>query len=184
VPRIEPEQVADEQLYGVVKQENNLTMRERMAKRWRAHDTVQVMNIDDENLVWQWLNEDDETFEMDEDIKIIYRNKPGLWKLAAGEKDVLEGGCAYIMVETLFKKMAVKKVGINEHPLDEREIRNFSFDDPDAQEVMIDRIFLGKISPHAMQAAAIKQLENNGANRVTTKPRATTTAGSTTSDTD
>lgn len=177
MPRLDPTQVEDEQLYGVKKVENNLTMRERMAKRFRAHDTVQVKNIDDETIQWQWLNEDDESYEMDEDIKITHRERPGLWQLKPGEKDVLEGGCAYIMIEALFKKMCVKKVGVTEHPLDEREVRNFSFDDPEAQEYFIDRAFLGKISPHAMHAAAVKQLEQASA-----KPKAK--AGVASGDTD
>jgi hypothetical protein len=159
VPQIDPNAVADGQLHGVKEFDNNLSMRERMAKRFRAHDTVQVKNIDNEPIRWQWLAEDDETFEMDEDIKIVHRGRPGLWQVEPGEKDVLEGGCAYIMIEALFKKMAVKKVGIVEHPLDEREIRNFSFDDPDAQEAFIDRVFIGRMSPAAMQEAAYKQLE-------------------------
>ena len=159
MPRLNPDTIEDDQLYGVKEVENNMSMRERMSKRFKPHDTVQVMNIDDETLEWQWLAEDDETYTMDEDIKIVERQKPGLWRLGAGEKDVLEGACAYLMIECLFKKMAVKKVGLVEHPLDERDIKNFAFDDPEAQETFVDRVFVGRLSPHAMQAAAVAQLE-------------------------
>lgn len=161
MPRIDPNVVTDDQLYGVKEVDNTLSMRDRMAKIWRAHDTVQVKNLDDEALEWQWLSEDDETFVMDDDIKIVTRNKPGLWRLEPGEKDILEGGCAYIMVESLFKKLAVKKAGpLADHPLDEREIKSFSFDDPEAQDYWIARIFQGRMSPHAMQEAVIKSMES------------------------
>lgn len=173
MPRIDPKKVAPQQLYGVEEIEANLTMRERLRKRFRPHDTVQVVNIDDEDLEWQWLSEDDESYYIDDsNIKIVTREMPGLWRLAPGESDILEGSCAYLMIEALFKKMAVKKVGVNEHPLDEREIRNFAFDDPQAQERFIEKVFRGKMSPHTMQQAAIKQLSGESSGKSSTKQTA------------
>jgi hypothetical protein len=159
VPKVDPQKLAPKDLYGVEEIDNKLNMRERLHKRFRPHDTVQVKNIDDEELEWQWLSEDDESYVIDDsNIKIVSREMPGLWRLAPGETDILEGACAYIMMDVLFKKMSVKRVGVNEHPLDEREIRNFAFDDPQAQEHFIDRVYVGKMSPHAMQRAAIASL--------------------------
>lgn len=175
MPRVDPKKVAPEQLYGVEEIENNLSMRERLHKRFRPHDTVQVKNIDDENLEWQWLSEDDESYVIDDsNIKIVTREMPGLWRLKSGETDILEGACAYIMAETLFKKMCVKKTGVNEHPLDEREIRNFAFDDPQAQERFIERVFVGKMSPHTMQQAAMKQLSGESSGQTAARSKAAT----------
>jgi hypothetical protein len=98
---------------------------------------------------------------------------PGLWRLNAGETDILEGACAYIMAETLFKKLCVKKTGVNEHPLDEREIKNFAFDDPQAQERFIERVFKGKMSPHTMQQAAMKQLNGDSSDKAQGRSKAT-----------
>lgn len=170
MPKVED--AKDIELHGVAEVENLLTMGERIRKRFRPHDTVRVMNIDNEMVEWQVLNEDDESFTMDEDIKIIERNRPELFRLSPGEEDILEGYQAYIMIEVLFKKMAIKKIGVNEHPLDEREIKNFSFDDPNAQEHMIDKIFLGKVSPRAMQEAALKSLEDHNAKSEKRRPAA------------
>lgn len=173
MPRIDPKEVAPEQLYGVEEIDNKLSFRERVHKKFRPHDTVQVVNIDNEDLEWQWLSEDDESYVIDDsNIKIVTRAMPGLWRLAAGETDILEGANAYVMAEALFKKLCVKKVGINEHPLDEREIRNFAFDDPLAQERFVERVFRGKMSPHTMQQAAIKQLSGDN-DKAPTRPKTT-----------
>jgi len=162
VPRVDPKELKPSQVYGVEEIDNTLNFRDRMRNRFRPHDTVRVVNIDNEDLEWQWLSEDDETYVIDEsNIKIVTREMPGVWRLEAGEEDILEGACAYIMMDVLFKKMCIKKVGVNEHPLDEREIKNFALDDPLAQERFIDMAFRGKMSPHQMQQAAVKQLTGN-----------------------
>lgn len=170
MPRVDPNQVKPQDLYGVEEVDNNLSMGERIRKRFRPHDTVQVMNIDDEPIEWQWLAEDDESYIIDDThVKIVTRELPGLWRIEGGAKDILEGACAYLMIEALYKKLAVKQTGTIEHPLDERDIRNFGFDDPQKQERIIDRVFLGKVSPHAMQQAATKHLEE--ANAPKPKPK-------------
>lgn len=160
MPRIAKDQVAPHQLYGMTKVDNNLTMGMRIRKRFRPGDTVKVHNITSTAIQWQWLDEQDETYTIEDEtnIKITNREVPGLWELGPGETDVLPGACAYLFIEALYKQVCVMKTGIVLHPLDEREIRNFSLDDPERQEQFIDAVFVGKLTPTMMQAAAISQL--------------------------
>jgi hypothetical protein len=135
-------------------------MGERIRKRFKPTDTVKVHNLTNQSIEWQWLEESDETYTIEDgsNIKIVERKDPGLWRLGPGEQDILQGSCAYIMIEALYKQMAVMKTGIVLHPLDEREIKNFGFDDPQKQEEMIDLIFRGKVTPQMMAEAAASSL--------------------------
>lgn len=160
MPRIPAAQVRPSEIYGKVKVDNNLTFGERIRKRFRPTDTVKVHNITNHQIQWQWLEELDEEYVIEDgtNIKIVDRGDPQLWMLGAGEQDILQGSCAYLMIEALYKQTKALKAGLVLHPLDEREIRNFSFDDPEAQEEFIDMVFLGKVTPQDMQAAALQSL--------------------------
>lgn len=168
MPRIADEQVQDSDLYGVTKVENNLTLRERIKTRFRPTDTVKVWNPTNQNCKWQWLDEQDETYRIDEDteIKITDRERPGLWELGAGEHDVLIGACAYMFIESLYKQVCIMKIGIVINPLSENEIRNFSLDDPEKQEQFIDTVFVSKLSPQDMQLAAIRGMGEESSPKV------------------
>jgi hypothetical protein len=168
MPRVAKDQVAQHELYGMTKVDNSLSMRERIKKRFRPTDTVEVRNITNQECEWQWLDEQDETYTIEDDtnIKITEREDPGLWRLDAGETDVLPGACAYLFIEALYKMVCVMKIGIVLHPLDEREVRNFSFDDPERQEQFIDAVFQGKLTPTMMQKAAIAQLPDSGGSKI------------------
>lgn len=169
MPRIRKDKVAPQDLYGVSKVDNNLSMRERIKERFRPSDTVEVKNITNQEITWQWLDEEDESYSIEDDtnIKIVEREDPSLWVLGAGETDVLPGACAYLMIEALFKLVCVMKIGIVLHPLDEREVKNFSFDDPERQEQFIDAVFVGKLTPTMMHEAAVSQLPGTGKSEIT-----------------
>ncbi len=160
MPRIQQDRIDDHDIYGKVQVDNNLTFGERVRKRFKPHDTVKVINIDDESIKWQYLEQDDESYVLEDEtnIKITSREDPGLWEIGPGEQDILEGANAYLMMEALFKKMSVKKKGVVEHPLDQRDIHHFAFDDPEQQERIIDLLFLGKVTPAMMKQAALMQL--------------------------
>jgi hypothetical protein len=178
VPKIDPKQVKPEQLQGVTHVNNTINMGERMRKRFRPHDTVRVRNMDDEQLIWQWLDPEDESWTFTEDhVKVVSRGVPGLWGLDAGAEDILNGACAYMMLDKLYSTIAIKKTGVTEHPLDERQIKNFNLNDPMAQEQFLDRAFLGKLTPAAMQRAALQQLETKSDDKSKTKPKASVGAG-------
>jgi hypothetical protein len=160
VPRIAAEKLVPSQIYGKSKVDNTLTMGERIRKRFKPTDTVKVHNITDTLIEWQWFEEADESYVIEEgsNVKIVERGDPQLWRLGPGEMDILQGSCAYLMIESLYKQMSAMKTGVVLHPLDEREIRNFGFDDPQKQEEVIDLIFRGKVTPQMMQEAAMSSL--------------------------
>lgn len=161
MPRIPKSEVQPHQIQGVAKVDSNLTFRQRMRDRWRPGDTVQIHNITNQVIRWQWLDEQDEdyTIEDDTNIKIVNRDEPGLWFIEPGESDVLSGACAYMAVDAMYKMVCVMKTGIVLHPLDEREIRNFSLDDPEKQEQFLDIVFQGRVTPAMMQEAAASKLD-------------------------
>lgn len=148
MPRIQVSDVKPADIYGQEEIDYTITVRERLMTRFAAHEHVQVMNIDDEAIEWQFLPDHAETSSVtDEGIKITYRDDPELWRIEPGETDVLIGSCAFIMIESLYKKLVIKKVGIVEHPDTAKQIRNFNFKDPIRAEKFIDLIFQGKVSP-------------------------------------
>lgn len=148
MPRIQASEVKPYQVYGQDEIDLTITIRERLMSRFAAHEHVQVMNIDDEPIEWQFLPDYAETSSVtDEGIKITYREEPELWRIEAGETDILSGSCAFIMIENLYKKLVIKKVGIVEKPQSAKEIRNFNFRDPVRAEQIIDMIFQGKVNP-------------------------------------
>lgn len=160
MPRIPQSQVSKDDLYGARKVETNLSFRDRCRKLFRAGDTVKVCNPTNQPVKWQWFDEQDEDYVIEDDtnIKITERGEPGLWELGAGEEDVLSGACAYVFLDSLYKQICILKIGIVISPLAENEIRNFSMDDPEKQDVFLEHAFLGHLSPQDMQAAAIRSL--------------------------
>lgn len=126
-----------------------LTFRERLMKRFAAHEWVRVINLDDEPFYWQYLPQHSETFEFTPDpMKITYRDDPESWMLNPGESEVIIGENAYVMIEALYKKLVakgfLKKHGINEPG---KPGRNFNWSDGNKQEELIDKIYLGKETP-------------------------------------
>lgn len=160
MPKVDSKTLHPTDIYGKVQIDNTLTMGERIRKRFKPTDTVKVHNITNHKIEWQWLEESNENYVIEEgsNVKIVTREDPDLWRLGPGEMDILIGSCAYIMIEALYKQTSVLKTGIILHPLDEREIKNFGFDDPQKQEEFIDMVFRGKVTPQMMQEAAMSQL--------------------------
>lgn len=135
-------------VYGTSTNNNRETFRERLMRRFAAHEYVRVINIDDEPVMWQYMPEHGETIEFTADpMKITYRTEPELWQLEAGQDEVLVGANAYLMIDVLYKKLVSKKV-INRTPnIAPGQARNFNWTDGTAQEDLIDRIYLGKEKP-------------------------------------
>jgi hypothetical protein len=180
VPKLAPDKVNKDDLVGVEQIDTTITFDDRMRKYWKPHDTVKVLNFDDEAIQWQVLDEENETYTIEDgtNIKIVARGDPDLWRIEAGDMDVLDGYIAYRMMDALFKKMTAKKVGPNEHPLDQRDIKIFDFADPQSQERFIRKCFLGKITPQQMKEYAMRGFDNatekapKPARRVTASPKA------------
>ena len=148
MPQIKTSDIQEHQIYGQSDIDVTITMRERLMSRFKAHELVEVENIDNETFEWQFLPDHAETSTLTDDgIKITYRDDPELWALDAGERDYLTGACAYHMIEGLVKKLVIKQVGIVEKPQHAKDIHNFNFKDPIRVEKFIDRIFKGKVQP-------------------------------------
>ena len=154
MPRVAKDSVKPYQVYGGEDAPDlSISMRERIMNRFLAHETVEVENIDDEVMGWQFLPDHAETSSLTDDgIKITYRDDPEVWSLEAGERDYMIGACAFIFIENLVKKMIIKKVGIVEHPQSGKQVKNFNFKDPIQAEQLIDRIFIGKVTPSFNQS--------------------------------
>ena len=148
MPRISPSKVKKFDIYGNDDTDVSLSFGERIRKRFKAHENVQVQNIDDELLEWQYMPEYAEKYGLtDEGTKYVERDDPELWSLEPGETDVMIGACAYLMIEALYKKVVIKRVGIVEHPTSPKQIKNFNFKDAIRAEQLIDQIYLGKVTP-------------------------------------
>lgn len=148
MPRIQKNDVKPFDIYGQDDTDVSLTIRERLMQRFAPHEHVQVKNIDTEPMEWQFLPDYAEKSHLtDEGIKVTEREDPELWRIEPGETDILLGACAYHMIENLYKKMVIKKVGIVEHPSSAKQIKNFNFKDPIRAEKIINEIYLGKVNP-------------------------------------
>jgi len=153
MPQVKPADIKKTEIYGQSDVDLSITFRDRLINRFAAHEFVEVMNIDDEPIEWQYLPEHAETISStDEGTKITKRDDPELWRIEPGETDVLNGACAYLMIENLYKKLVIKKVGVVEKPQSGKEVRNFNFKDPLRAEQIIDMIYQGKVNPSFNQA--------------------------------
>lgn len=153
MPQIQKNDLKPFEIYGQDETDVSLTIRQRLMQRFAAHEHVQVKNIDDEPIEWQYLPDYAEHSHLtDEGIKVTERDDPELWRIEPGETEVLVGSCAYFMIENLYKKVVIKKVGIVEHPSSAKQIKNFNFKDPVRAEKIISEIYIGKVTPSFNQS--------------------------------
>lgn len=149
MPRLQASSNPDQLVpYGVNTADNRLTFRERLMKRFAAHEWVRVINIDNEAFTWQYMPEHNEKFEFTPDpMKITYRGDPEMYILSPGEDEVIIGENAFVMIEALYKKVISKRVIAKSPNMQPGQARAFNWTDGIAQDELIDRIFLGKESP-------------------------------------
>ena len=113
MPKVPVQKLNRDKLYNVDEVDMQMNFGERLRKYFKPHDTVKVQNVDSEVIKWQFLEEDKENFTIEDDsnIKIVTRDDPDLWRIEPGDVDILEGCCAYLMIEALFKQMTARKSG-------------------------------------------------------------------------
>lgn len=93
-----------------ITQDDSLTFRERLVKKFQPNQFVRVVNIDNEPFEWQEVPGTSEyVHQPDKYTYDVYRKAPSRFGLGPNEQKVLEGGSAYIMIEALFKKMVQKQ---------------------------------------------------------------------------
>lgn len=134
--------------YGVGANTNQKLFLERLSDRFKPHEYVKVINVDDEAFIWQYMpaEKEEEQFTPDGMHRHIYREDPEVWMLDPGESETIIGACAYLMIEGLYKKLMSKKVMSVPNP-NPAIARKFNFADPAQAEYWIDHILVGKEVP-------------------------------------
>lgn len=156
MPQLTGPEVADKE----VAQSDNIPFRERLFKRFKSHEFVRVKNIDNEPFEWQWFPSSGEEMLADgdmrptfgrryfnEDYSLMLSGNEQFWSMPAGESEVLLGENAYLFVEGLYKRVMAKRAIKKTPKQDPTKPRSFNWTDGNAQENLIDEIFLGVESP-------------------------------------
>lgn len=148
MPQINPATTKDVTPYGVGTNTNQLPFQERLLERFKPHEYVKVINVDDESFIWQYMPAEKEEYEYTPDgmHRHTRRDDPEVWMLEPGESETIIGACAYLMIEGLYKKLMSKKVMATVNP-NPAIARKFNFGDPTQAEYWIDRILVGKELP-------------------------------------
>jgi len=135
-----------QQLESVSNVNVTLLFQERLRERYKPHEFVKVINVDDEDFIWQYMPESGEETAQSSDgmHRIVTRTRPEVWLIEPGETEVLQGANANVMIEALYKKISAKRVIAKTPNQSATSARNFNWTDPIAQEEAIDRIYLGK----------------------------------------
>lgn len=126
-------------------QDDSLTFRERLVKRFKPNNFVRVINIDDEPFEWQEQPISNEFVHQPDKVTYdVYRRNPERHVLMPGEVRILDGGNAYLMVEGLFKKLILKKT----------HGKGTGMGSPQTQSEYIDKIVLGTEDINSLANAA------------------------------
>jgi hypothetical protein len=138
------------QLYGVTADNRPRTIGEKLSDLFTPSDFVRVINIDNQDFMWQSLNPKDETYFMEPGPqKTTVRGKPRLYTVKAAQSVVLEGWNAYIMIEQLYKKVSAR--AILEHRKASQDGKPtdtpLQWGDSEKQDYYIKKIFLGIETP-------------------------------------
>jgi len=139
-----------------------MSFQERLMERFKAHEYVKVINVDDEPYMWQYMPEANEEYEYTTDgmHRHTRRSEPEIWELGAGETDVIVGGNAYLMIEGLYKKLTAKKV-LAKVEFKPGVARAFNYADGTQQDYWIDRILVGKEVP-SFTSTSVAKLPEGG----------------------
>jgi len=126
---------------------NNILFRERLMDRFKPSDFVRVINVDDEDFIWQYASPADEEITSDGIHRFVNRQRPQTWIISPGDTEVLQGDNAYVMIESLYKKVSAKKIIARTPNQASVMARNFNWSDPVSQEEFINKVYLGKENP-------------------------------------
>lgn len=148
MPKVPTGAAQDVKPYGVGTNTNQLPFQERLLERFKPHEYVKVINVDDEPFMWQYMPAEKEEYEYTPDgmHRHTRRGDPEVWMLEPGESETIIGACAYLMIENLYKKLMSKKVMATPNP-NPAIARKFNFGDPTQAEYWIDHILVGKEVP-------------------------------------
>lgn len=138
----------DVKVYGTQANTNQKLFQERLMERFKPHEYVKVMNVDDEPFYWQYMPAEKEEYEYTADgmHRHTRREEPEVWMLNPGESETIIGANAYVMMDALYKKLVAKKA-IATVEVKPGMARSFNYSDATAQEAWIEKILLGKEVP-------------------------------------
>lgn len=148
MPQINTAANKDIKPYGIQPNTNQKSFQERLMDKFKAHEYVKVINVDDELFMWQYMPAEKEEYEYTPDgmHRHTRREDPEVWMLDPGESETIVGANAYLMIEALYKKLITKKA-VMTMEVKPGQARSFNFADGTAQDHWIGRIFLGKEVP-------------------------------------
>lgn len=148
MPKIDTTKQKDVKPYGIQPNTNQMTFQQRLMERFKAHEYVKVINVDNESFMWQYMPAEKEEYEFTPDgmHRHTRREDPEVWMLDPGESETIVGANAYIMIEALYKKVIAKKVEMTVE-VKPGQARSFNFADGTAQDYWIDHILVGKEIP-------------------------------------
>jgi hypothetical protein len=121
------------------------TFRDRLVAKFSPTDVVEVKNIDTEDYSWFFMPEENEKVVPNADRTgyHTYRKRPEQFTIVSGEVMPLMGSNAYVMIEGLFKKVAMKKA------IAEDKKTNVILQ-PDVQDEYINKIVMEALDPITM----------------------------------
>lgn len=145
------------ELQGVTLNTNSTQFQERLLAKFKPQEYVEIKNIDDSPLYWQYMPQENETETTDETGRMhqTYRTDPELWGLRPGESEFMIGACAYRALDVLYKNVAAKRaLKTLKDPNDPRKAKDgsytqvsFNFSDAGIQEEVVKQAYLGKATP-------------------------------------
>jgi hypothetical protein len=171
MPRVDLKANKEVKPYGLEANTNQKLFQERLMDRFKAHEYVKVINVDDEEFIWQYMPQENEEYEYTADgmHRHTRRGDPEVWTLAPGETDVLVGANAYLMIDALYKKLVSKK-SVATVAVKPGMARSFNYSDGGMQEKIIDQILLGKEVP-SFGVSKPQEEENESAKRPVGRPK-------------
>lgn len=126
--------------------QDDMPFRERLGKLFKPTEFARVINIDTVPFKWEYCSEEEVV--QDRESRSVVSRKIDKYELQPGESQVLEGACAYVAIEKMFRTVLPKETG-----------RYAGVLDGTAQKEYIDRIFLGKENPFVKQKVEAKAAE-------------------------
>jgi hypothetical protein len=148
------------------------TVRERLYEKFKPSQFVRVKNIDNEAYEWQFMPSEgeEEAIEDGGATHAVYGRQgynssytgiiPGneqIWKIEAGESEVLLGENAYLFIDGLYKRVVAKRAIQKTPNVAETQARNFNWTDGQMQESIINEILIGVERPQFNDPAEPKK---------------------------
>lgn len=121
--------------------------------RFRPEDQIKVVNILDHMFYWQVLDPNNEQVRQvgfrGVTQRRTFRKPPDMWSIAPGEVKIIPGWSGVRMIEDMYKQYVIETTDAKPRPETSkgRLVQTYNFDNPELQEKIISKIFLGIETP-------------------------------------